>query len=114
LQHIDNHFTPLSKRRQKDLDAFWSQITDFIEDCARTVFDGNFERYDELKTRALEIGADVVARRKKEMSSIQEKEIASGATILYLTILYETKSLIDKSMYLTKVCKKFLANDNPK
>lgn len=114
LQHIDNHFTPLSKRRQKDLDAFWSQITDFIEDCARTVFDGNFEKYDELKTRALEIGADVVARRKKEMSSIQEKEIASGATILYLTILYETKSLIDKSMYLTKVCKKFLANDNSK
>ena len=67
-----------------------------------------------MKNRALEIGADVVARRKKEMSSIQEKEIASGATILYLTILYETKSLIDKSMYLTKVCKKFLANDNLK
>lgn len=114
LQHIDNHFTPLSKRRQQDLDAFWSKITDFIEDCARSVFDGDFSKYEELKTRASEIGADVVARRKSEMTSIREKEVASGAAVLYLTILYETKNLIDRSMYLTKVCKKFLANDNSK
>ncbi len=114
LHHIDNHFTPLSKRRQKDLDAFWSKITDFIEDCARSVFDGNFSRYEELKTRAAEIGADVVEKRKSEMTTIREKEVASGAAVLYLTILYETKNLIDRSMYLTKVCKKFLANDNSK
>jgi hypothetical protein len=48
------------------------------------------------------------------MTTIREKEVASGAAVLYLTILYETKNLIDRSMYLTKVCKKFLANDNSK
>jgi len=108
LQHIDNHFAPISKEQADILDSLWSEITDFIEDCARMIFAGLYETCFDLEDRGRALSEKVISIRKEQMDVIKNQKSNTRASIVFLTILYETKSIVDRSLILTKFSRKFM------
>ena len=108
LQHIDNHFAPISKEQIAVLDSFWSEITDYIEDCARMIFSGQYDSLIDLEDRGHLLCEKVISIRKEQMNVFKSQKANTRASIVYLTILYETKSLVDRALFLTKFSCKFL------
>ncbi len=110
LQHVDNHFTPPEKYQQDILLELMPQIRDFIEDCARTVLNRKYDNYKDLAERGREIGGRIVDIRKTELYTIKGDESNTRADMVYLTVLYESKAIMDCALYLVKASRKLMTD----
>ena len=111
LQHVDNHFTPLDKKQTAMMMEIMPLIRDFVEDCARMVLNVKYENYKDLAERGREIGAKIVDVRKTEMQTVKSIKSNSRGDLVYLTILYESKALVDCALYLTKASRKLMTEE---
>jgi phosphate/sulfate permease len=111
LQHVDNHFTPLDKKQTVMLMEIMPLIRDFIEDCARMVLNVKYDNYKDLAERGREIGSKIVDVRKAEMETVKTIKSNSRGDLVYLTILYESKALVDCALYLTKASRKLMTEE---
>jgi phosphate/sulfate permease len=109
LQHVDNHFAPISKNQKKVLDSLWSEITDYIEDCGRMIFSGIYDNCMDLEERGRILSEKVISIRKEQTDLIKNQKSNTRASIVFLTILYETKSIVDTSLFLTKFSRKLMS-----
>ena len=79
-----------------------------IEDCARMIFAGLYETCFDLEDRGRALSEKVISIRKEQMDVIKNQKSNTRASIVFLTILYETKSIVDRSLFLTKFSRKFM------
>ena len=114
FEHIDNNHEGLSKEQTEDL----MHINDDVEPIFRHFYymlrTGDFSDLDmvlEMRDRLFEAIADAI---KSEVTRINENRSNTKASILYLTILNETKSMVLQSRNLLKSQRYFLEHkDGP-
>lgn len=113
LSHIDNHLTPLSAQQKDIILQTASSMRDVIEDAARMVLEKHYDGFDDLQARLQSLGAKIVnvrkAAMKKDQDSNANTKIAS-VNLLFLTILYECRAILDATGYLTKSSKKLMTD----
>ncbi|MFA6835456.1 MAG: inorganic phosphate transporter [Fibrobacteraceae bacterium] len=110
LAHVDNHFTPLSDSQKQELLALVPEIRDLIEDAARMVISKDYSGFVALSDREHRLGLKIVETRKTEMQRNSGKNAQASVCLLYLTVLYECRALLDSVIYLTKASKKLMTD----
>lgn len=108
FDHIDNNHEGLSKAQAKDL----MYINDGVENIYRLINnmlrEGDFKDIDtvlELRDQLFESISDAI---KTEFRRLKEGKSSTKASMLYLTILNETKSMVLQSRNLLKSQRYFL------
>ncbi len=109
-EHIDNNHEGLSKEQTEDL----MHINDEVEVIYRQIYvmlrSGNFDGIDiilEMRDTLFERIADVI---KSELERITTNRSHTKASMLYMNILTETKSMVLQSRNLLKAQRYFLEN----
>ena len=113
-EHINNNHEGLTKEQIVDLMRVNDQVEaifDKINDMLRTKDFSDLDMVLEMRDRLFEAIADAI---KSEVTRINENRSNTKASILYLTILNETKSMVLQSRNLLKSQRYFLEHkDGP-
>ncbi len=108
VQHLDNNFTEVNEKQKEKLEIIAHKISMLTKKSAAMIESGDFSAYDALVRNLHETSEMIVEERKANM--VHEKVSSSliRTEILYLTILYETRSYLDAVANLLKASRKFL------
>ncbi len=108
FEHIDNNHEGLAKEQVKDL----MNINDDVECIYRRINqmlrEGNFADIEEVLTLRDELFESIAEAIKSELSRINAGRSNTKASMLYLTILNETKNMVLQSRNLLKSQQYFL------
>lgn len=107
LHHVDNHFPGIAKDKQMILEEISDKVSKVVTDCAQMIANADYDKYDEVVNALRSVAYDIIQERKKEMT-IQTSSEKIRSEILYLTVLYESKSYLDAIRHLAKASRKFL------
>ena len=114
FEHIDNDHEGLSKEQTEDLMHINDEVESIYRHINNMLRTGDFSDLDmvlEMRDRLFEAIADAI---KSEVTRINENRSNTKASILYLTILNETKSMVLQSRNLLKSQRYFLEHkDGP-
>lgn len=108
FEHIDNNHEGLSKEQTEDLMHINDEVESIYRHINNMLRTGDFSDLDmvlEMRDRLFESIADAI---KSEVGRINENRTNTKASILYLTILNETKSMVLQSRNLLKSQRYFL------
>jgi|GEM_PF-2505388 len=112
LHHVDNHFPGLAQNKRDTQKKLSEKISTTVESCASMISKNEFENYESIIQNIRETANEIIQERKREMTlPTNSKNIRSE--IIYLTILYESKSYLDAIRHLAKAARKFLT-EKPK
>ena len=110
LQHIDNAFAPLDEEKRKQLAELSRSVTDLVEDCGRIVLREDFDRLDSVVASGKALSESIRAARKRDLLAEASSKGNARADVVYLTILYESKAIVDSALGLVKANHKFMRN----
>ena len=114
FEHIDNNHEGLSNEQTEDLMHINDEVESIYRHINNMLRTGDFSDLDmvlEMRDRLFEAIADAI---KSEVTRINENRSNTKASILYLTILNETKSMVLQSRNLLKSQRYFLEHkDGP-
>lgn len=112
LHHVDNHFPGLAQNKRDTLKKLSEKISTTVESCASMISKNEFENYESIIQNIRETANEIIQERKREMTLPTNSENIRSE-IIYLTILYESKSYLDAIRHLAKAARKFLT-EKPK
>lgn len=108
FEHIDNNHEGLSMEQTRDL----MKINDDVESIYRRINlmlrEGDFSEIETVLTMRDELFESIAEAIKSELTRINEARSSTKASMLYLTILTETKNMVLQSRNLLKSQQYFL------
>ncbi len=108
FEHIDNNHEGLSMEQTRDL----MSINDDVESIYRRINlmlrDGDFSEIETVLTMRDQLFESIADAIKSELTRINEARSNTKASMLYLTILNETKNMVLQSRNLLKSQQYFL------
>ncbi len=110
FEHIDNNHEGLSRAQTSDLMRINDEVESIYRSINRMLRTGDFSELDpvlEMRDRLFEAIAEAI---KAELTRINENRSHTKASMLYLTVLNETKSMVLQSRNLLKSQRYFLRN----
>lgn len=111
-QHVDNDFPGLSKDKCKTLLRFSMDVCKRIESAAYMVENMEYGNFEAVRDDLQELGNRILNARKVEMLKPDSSSVKTQ--VLYLTILYESRALLDSVASFAKASKKFLTEKQPR
>ena len=112
FEHIDNNHEGLSVAQTRDLMAINDDVESIYRHINRMLRDGDFSDIEmvlSLRDQLFESIADAI---KSELTRINGEQSGTKASMLYLTILTETKNMVLQSRNLLKSQQYFLKHRN--
>jgi len=114
FDHIDNHHPPLLKEQIKDINNLNDSVLDFYDSVAVIGEKLRFENIDKLIAKQQSILDLVNKIKKKQVKYIKAELVGTKATMLYLSILSETKNLLLHTVNMVKAHRDFIISDRNK
>ena len=108
FEHIDNNHEGLSKEQAKDLMAINDDVESIYQHINQMLRDGDFSEIEMVLTLRDQLFESIADAIKSELSRINEARSNTKASMLYLTILTETKNMVLQSRNLLKSQQYFL------
>ncbi len=108
FEHIDNNHRGMSEEQVADLLAINNEVSKIYESINNMLHTNEFDDLDEVLTmrdNLFEMIADAI---KSQLRRIKTKQTSTKASMLYLTILNETKTMVLQSRNLIKSQKYFI------
>ncbi|MDX2413932.1 MAG: inorganic phosphate transporter [Bacteroidales bacterium] len=94
LNHIDNNHAPLSKKQQSDLNDFNLLISEYFNFLVGILKSDNFDNIKESVQKQNDLVEMDEHMRKMQIKRIKKGESGTKASMLFLSILNESKGLI--------------------
>ena len=108
-EHIDNNFNPLIDEQKADILTLVFSISTFMEQCCKMVRENDYAKLDEFvesrNTHFLEINKNK-RRQLQRLQRMDEQDISTKASMVYLTILHESQNMVSFTTNLAKVNRK--------
>ncbi|MEG0789740.1 MAG: inorganic phosphate transporter [Alistipes sp.] len=108
FEHIDNNHEGLSKDQAKDLMSINDEVESIYRHINLMLRAGDFTDIDKVLTLRDQLFESIAEALKSELGRINTAQSNTKASILYLTILNETKSMVLQSRNLLKSQRYFL------
>lgn len=94
FNHIDNNHSPLSDEQQKELREYSLQVTEYFNYLLYILKSGNFDNIKEAVIKQQELLERNNALKKIQIKRIKKGSSGAKATMLYLNLLNEVRSLL--------------------
>ena len=108
FEHIDNNHEGLSKAQAKDLMSINDDVESIYRRINQMLREGDFSDIEEVLTLRDQLFESIAEAIKSELCRINEAKVNTKASMLYLTILNETKNMVLQSRNLLKSQEYFL------
>ena len=108
FEHIDNNHEGLSKEQVRDLMAINDDVESIYRQINTMLRTGDFSDIEMVLTMRDQLFETIADKIKTELTRINEARSNTKASMLYLTILNETKNMVLQSRNLLKSQQYFL------
>ena len=108
FEHIDNNHEGLSKEQAKDLMSINDDVESIYRHINQMLRDGDFTEIEMVLALRDQLFESIAEAIKSELTRINEARSNTKASMLYLTILTETKNMVLQSRNLLKSQQYFL------
>ena len=108
FEHIDNNHEGLSKEQARDLMAINDDVESIYRHINRMLREGDFSDIEMVLSLRDQLFESIAEAIKSELTRINEAKSNTKASMLYLTILTETKNMVLQSRNLLKSQQYFL------
>lgn len=108
FEHIDNNHEGLSKEQVRDLMAINDDVESIYRQINTMLRTGDFSDIEMVLTMRDQLFETIAEKIKTELTRINEARSNTKASMLYLTILNETKNMVLQSRNLLKSQQYFL------
>lgn len=108
FEHIDNNHEGLSKDQVKDLRDINDDVEVIYRNINRMLREGDFSEIETVLSLRDQLFESIAEAIKSELTRINEARSNTKASMLYLTILTETKNMVLQSRNLLKSQQYFL------
>lgn len=106
-EHVDNHFTPMSKEQVKEFIPLRDTVLFLLKRGARIFETGSYGEVDEVRRQGDELKRCLEKARDKQIQRMQDSEENITVGYLYLNILQETRELTSALRHLLRSAKGF-------
>ena len=110
FEHIDNNHEGLSKEQTEDLMHINDEVESIYRQINMMLRTGNFDSIDSVLAMRDNLFEQIATAIKTELERVTSNRSHTKASMLYLNILSETKSMVLQSRNLLKAQRYFLEN----
>ena len=110
FEHIDNNHEGLSKEQTEDLMHINDEVESIYRQINMMLRTGNFDSIDAVLAMRDNLFEQIATAIKTELERVTSNRSNTKASMLYLNILSETKSMVLQSRNLLKAQRYFLEN----
>jgi phosphate/sulfate permease len=108
-EHLGNDHKPFSEEQNDELIQFSTQITDFLNFALHIIKESRFEQIDELIAKRQDILETMREQERRQIRRIKRKETNSRNSVLYFTLMSESKNLLLQTVNLLKATRDFVS-----
>ncbi|MDR0893848.1 MAG: inorganic phosphate transporter [Prevotellaceae bacterium] len=110
LEHIDNHFKPLTAIQKGEFADITEDIVYFLQRCRRQIEENQYQEMDADIVKGGEITRRLSHLKREELRRLKNNQ--SGSTkvsMVYLSMIQEAQNVVTYTVNLMKVSRKFEA-----
>lgn len=93
-QHVEDMLSPLKPKQARKLKRVSKATQDYLERCAAMIQSADYTQFDELMAEKKPIYTQIETLLAEQSNGIQKKTYGARNSILYFSLLLETKDLI--------------------
>jgi Na+/phosphate symporter len=108
-EHLINNHKPFSEEQNEELIQFSTQISDFLNFALHIIKESRFELIEELIVKRGDILETMQAEEIKQIRRIKKKETNNRNSVLYFTLMSESKNLLLQTVNLVKATRDFVS-----
>ena len=112
LNHVDNNHKELLDSQKAELKEVNDDMKNLVIFANDIIANNKFDQIDEFITMTYDILKKLSTARKEQIKRTKNKESGTKNTMLYLTVLNETKHLLLHSLNLVKAQRDFIVNND--
>ncbi|MDR1004213.1 MAG: inorganic phosphate transporter [Prevotellaceae bacterium] len=109
LEHIDNHFKPLTAIQKGEFADVTEDITYFLQRCRRQIEDNAYGDTDTDFSKAEEIIRQLSRLKREELRRLKNHSGSTKVSMVYLAMIQEAQNVVTYTVNLMKVSRKFEA-----
>ena len=107
LEHVDNNFSPLNDEQKTEFRDVAEDIIYLIQSSRLRISSNSYGEIDEEMKKASILLEQLANLKQRELQRIQDQSGSIKTSMVYLTMIHESKSLVNYTINLLKVSKKF-------
>ena len=107
LEHVDNNFSPLNEEQKAEFRDVAEDIIYLIQSSRLRISSNSYGEIDEEMKKASILLDQLANLKQRELQRIQDQSGSIKTSMVYLTMIHESKSLVNYTINLLKVSKKF-------
>lgn len=107
LEHVDNNFSPLNEEQKTEFRDVAEDIIYLIQSSRLRISSNSYGEIDEEMKKASILLDQLANLKQRELQRIQDQSGSIKTSMVYLTMVHESKSLVNYTINLLKVSKKF-------
>jgi phosphate/sulfate permease len=101
--HVDNNHKPLIASQAEELTLLSEALDQFIQLVLGSLDDNNQEKLDMISAEHVKVNGMIKELRKNLIKTIKRKEIGTKTSMLYLTILSETRNILIYTVNMMRI-----------
>ena len=107
LEHVDNNFSPLNEEQKTEFRDVAEDIIYLIQSSRLRISSNSYGEIDQEMKKASILLEQLANLKQRELQRIQDQSGSIKTSMVYLTMIHESKSLVNYTINLLKVSKKF-------
>ena len=110
-EHLDNNHPGLIPEQIRDLQDLNGSVHSFFDDVQTVIQKEDYENLDSLLNKQRKILDHITKLKKKQIKYIKSESVGTRNTMLYLTLLNESKNLLLYTINVVKSHRDFLMSE---
>lgn len=107
LEHIDNNFKSLDEDQKKEFTLVANQVTKFIHQCKSVIENNSYNDFINYVSNSNYLNNELSRIKREELNRIQSPSGSIKVSMMYLTIIQETQNIVNCTINILKVSRKF-------
>ncbi|MCD8261505.1 MAG: inorganic phosphate transporter, partial [Bacteroides sp.] len=110
LEHIDNNFNPLNDTQKKEFTEVSKHVSYLLSSIRTMIAYNRYDNYQEIIDISNKVNSQLSQLNREELKRIQENAGSIKVSMVYLTMLQEAQNVVNYSVNLLKVARRFQQN----
>lgn len=106
-EHIDNNFNPLSDEQKEEILTIAFSISTYLDQCRIMIEKNDYSNLKQLVLTHNQLSTELNLIKRSQLKRLKTQGVSTKVSMIYLTIIHESKNIVSFCNNLTKVSRKF-------
>lgn len=110
-KHLDNNHKSFSEDQKTELLEMAQKISDYTFDIAEIIKTRNYDQMERVTAKNEALISEIEGLRKIQVKRIKKEQDNTKRSLLYLSVLFESRNIINDSLHMLKTQERFMNYD---